>query len=49
MTIYYPEEAKSCTLEIILFENAQSKTKKAAMRGFFAAAYTKNIKNMSNI
>lgn len=47
MTIYYPEEAKNCTLEIILFKNAQSKTKKAAMRGFFAAAYTKNSKNMS--
>jgi len=39
LTIYYPEEAKSCTLEIILFKNAQSKIEKprnAAFLLFFA-------------
>jgi len=39
LTIYYPEEAKSCALKIILFKNAQSKIKKprnAAFLLFFA-------------
>jgi len=50
LTTYYPEEAKSCTLEIILFKNAQSKIEKprnAAFLLFFAHFYTKNSKNMS--
>jgi hypothetical protein len=50
LTIYYPEEAKSCTLEIILFKNAQSKIEKPRNAAFCYSLhnfYTKNSKNMS--
>jgi len=50
LTIYYPEEAKSCAPKSILFKNTQSKIEKplnAAFLLFFAQFYTKNSKNMS--
>ena len=47
MTIYYPEEAKSCTLEIILFKNAQSKIEKPRNAAFLLAVYAKYDDNMS--